>query len=179
MWYSALYKDWDFNEGDSVVEVCASFSCLSIDFLAQGLQLTSALWLQSDILGYGGDGIAEERPQFIPKDKWNLLAEYSSTNTDELKDFVAVQLEIECADGSTTEKPERVTPAKASDGSNLNLLTDEEWERQYQRIYSKYQKKNEPKINTVSITHTIRLINLVVWCCLLLTWSLNCMSRSL
>mmetsp|Transcript_20858 Transcript_20858/g.49753 ORF Transcript_20858/g.49753 Transcript_20858/m.49753 type:complete len:217 (-) Transcript_20858:645-1295(-) len=52
LWYSALYKDWDFNDGDVVVE--------------------------SDIIGYGGDGIAEERPQFVPRDKWNLLGEHSS-----------------------------------------------------------------------------------------------------
>lgn len=128
LWYSALYKDWDFNEGEAVVE--------------------------SDILGYGGDGIAEERPQFVPKEKWNLLAEYSSSNTDELKDFVAVTLKMQCADGKTVIEPRDGSHPDAP-AKPVTLLTDEEWEDRYAKIYKKFQKKQEPRINTLFVAFIV------------------------
>jgi len=127
LWYSALYKDWDFNEGSAVTE--------------------------SDILGYGGDGVAEERPQFIPADKWNLLAEYSSKHTDELKDFVQIKLKMECADGSQIERP-AVAPGREGNQPK-NALSDEEWEKRYTAIYNKFQKKQEPRINTVFVAFVV------------------------
>eukprot|EP00192_Tetraselmis_astigmatica_P013680 CAMPEP_0117677416 /NCGR_PEP_ID=MMETSP0804-20121206/16733_1 /TAXON_ID=1074897 /ORGANISM="Tetraselmis astigmatica, Strain CCMP880" /LENGTH=333 /DNA_ID=CAMNT_0005486697 /DNA_START=142 /DNA_END=1143 /DNA_ORIENTATION=- len=127
LWYSALYKDWDFNEGGVVVE--------------------------SDILGYGGDGLGEERPSFVPKDKWNLLADYSSKSTDEMQDFVPVDLKITCADGKEIQRPERTEAADAS--LSHPYLTDEEWEAKYVQIFSKYQKKSEPKINTVFVAFIV------------------------
>jgi len=127
LWYSALYKDWDFNEGESVVE--------------------------SDILGYGGDGVAEERPQFVPKEKWNLLAEYSSKSADQLQDFVQVNLKMECADGKVIERPSDDHPAAQK--KPLTLLTDEEWEDRYAKIYNKFQKKQEPRINTLFVAFVV------------------------
>lgn len=121
LWYSALYKDWDFNVGSEVVE--------------------------SDILGYGGDGVAEERPQFVPMDKWNLLAEHSSKNGEEMKDFVQVQLTITCADGSVTTATKREGPLLG----DHPLLDDAEWEAKYAKVFNKYSKKNEPKINTMFV----------------------------
>eukprot|EP00951_Prasinocladus_malaysianus_P032238 scaffold312892_cov50-Prasinocladus_malaysianus.AAC.1 len=126
LWYSALYKDWDFNEGGVVVE--------------------------SDILGYGGDGLAEERPQFVPRGKWNLIGEYSSAPGDEYKDFTQLTLDIKCADGTEIE-PSKPTASAPQFGAHP-LLTDDEWEAKYAQIYKRYSRK-EPKINTMFVAIVI------------------------
>jgi len=126
LWYSALYKDWDFNEGSVVIE--------------------------SDILGYGGDGLGEERPVFVPLDKWNVLAEHATGYGEEMRDFVPVNLQVTCANGKELEPPR----AEASQGSfsalgQHPLLTDEEWEAKYQQVFRKYTKKSGPKVNTTMV----------------------------
>lgn len=125
-----MYKDWDFNEGSVVIE--------------------------SDILGYGGDGLGEERPVFVPIDKWNVLAEHATGYGEEMRDFVPVNLKVTCADGSDVQAPR----AEASQGSfsalgQHPLLTDEEWEAKYAQVFKKYSKKAEPKVNTTMVAFVV------------------------
>jgi hypothetical protein len=131
LWFSALYKDWDFNEGSVVIE--------------------------SDILGYGGDGLGEERPLFVPIEKWNVLAEHATGYGEEMRDFVPVNLQVTCADGSDFSQHPR---AEASQGSfaalgQHPLLTNEEWEAKYAQVFKKYTKKQEPKVNTTMVAFVV------------------------
>ena len=114
------------NEGSVVVEVRHHTICCSVHPVIQGTSVDASVTglgvsLQSDILGYGGDGLGEERPSFIPKAKWSLLADYSSKQADEMQDFVPVELDITCDNGKDIKRPEE-TP----DGGRLLQLPTSE-----------------------------------------------------
>eukprot|EP01023_Acetabularia_acetabulum_P015041 TRINITY_DN1729_c0_g1_i3.p2 TRINITY_DN1729_c0_g1~~TRINITY_DN1729_c0_g1_i3.p2 ORF type:complete len:522 (-),score=154.12 TRINITY_DN1729_c0_g1_i3:697-2262(-) len=119
LWFSTVFGDWDIGLGSEPDE--------------------------QDIIMYGGDGLDEERPNFINPQSWAIAADVVSKDEERLvlfEDYLSIDLTVTCSDGKTLDRPERSTVGK------MPLLTADEMEQQYRQIYDKYgNKKPEPSIN--------------------------------
>eukprot|EP01024_Parvocaulis_polyphysoides_P054505 TRINITY_DN5509_c0_g1_i5.p1 TRINITY_DN5509_c0_g1~~TRINITY_DN5509_c0_g1_i5.p1 ORF type:complete len:540 (+),score=98.13 TRINITY_DN5509_c0_g1_i5:153-1622(+) len=119
LWFSTIFGDWDIGLGTEADE--------------------------QDIIIYGGDGLDEERPNFVSPQSWAIAADIVSDDEERLnlfEDYLSIDLTVSCSDGKTLDRPERSTMGK------MPLLTDDEMESQYRMIYDKYgNKKPEPSIN--------------------------------
>eukprot|EP01026_Neomeris_dumetosa_P063112 TRINITY_DN598_c0_g1_i1.p1 TRINITY_DN598_c0_g1~~TRINITY_DN598_c0_g1_i1.p1 ORF type:complete len:499 (+),score=99.49 TRINITY_DN598_c0_g1_i1:236-1732(+) len=135
LWFHDVYQDWNINPGKEPSEM--------------------------EIIINGGQGLSEERPNFVGEKGW-LIAEKLVTDKkgevskedqeeleqqaffydyyDEVKlDFMNIDLKVTCDDGRELNRPER------SQMSQQPLLTDEEMEWQYRGIYEKYSRKQRPQ----------------------------------
>eukprot|EP01024_Parvocaulis_polyphysoides_P052543 TRINITY_DN51968_c0_g1_i1.p2 TRINITY_DN51968_c0_g1~~TRINITY_DN51968_c0_g1_i1.p2 ORF type:complete len:145 (-),score=23.83 TRINITY_DN51968_c0_g1_i1:6-440(-) len=82
LWWSQLFADWDISSGTEPNE--------------------------EDILCYGGEGLDEERPNFV--NSWAIAVDIITDKKEEMfaiEDYIMINLSVKCTNGEEIVRPER------------------------------------------------------------------------